>query len=243
MAKPIEPTPVLTVEDSEALLTEVRGGVSSEEMDRRREAGRAWAARVAAPKYGKKVFRQVLGADERLKKNAKQLVEHAKLGFWESMREAAMPTCSSPTWAKAGIVLNEHNFDYTRGEKGLRHDSSMLFSEEEAKMKLKEKKNAGSDANVTAMEVLSKLLEAIHVEWSADETRPGVTLSYLGRNGEFYASVVRYVQILDDKKKCVVHSRRAKSLVEAVHLVTADFLSGATAKEKLRGAIKHGGEE
>ena len=50
MAKPIEPTPPLSEEDSRTLLASLETGVSVAEMDRRRVSARAWAARLEAPK-------------------------------------------------------------------------------------------------------------------------------------------------------------------------------------------------
>lgn len=50
MAKPIEPTPPLDAEDSEALLRELEHGCSPQEAARREQRAAQWLARVTAPK-------------------------------------------------------------------------------------------------------------------------------------------------------------------------------------------------
>ncbi len=50
MAKPIEPTPPLDAEDSEALLRDLERGCSPEEAQRRERQAELWLARVTTPK-------------------------------------------------------------------------------------------------------------------------------------------------------------------------------------------------
>lgn len=50
MARPIEPTPVLSEEDSRALLASLEPCASKEEMARRRAAARRWFQEVTRPK-------------------------------------------------------------------------------------------------------------------------------------------------------------------------------------------------
>jgi hypothetical protein len=89
-------------------------------------------------------------------------------------------------------------------------------------------------------ELTSTLLVAIHAEWPQDRTRPGLVLSYLARDGEFYASIVRYKVTGPhgiDHEKIVVLSRREKSLQEAVFLLSQDFVATCTARAKLHTLV------
>lgn len=82
-------------------------------------------------------------------------------------------------------------------------------------------------------DVLALLLRSIQQDWSDDPSLPGVLVSYLGRDGGWYASIVRFKQALGGGKYVVIN-RRGKTFEEAVRGLAADYLDGKGAKDALR---------
>jgi hypothetical protein len=98
-------------------------------------------------------------------------------------------------------------------------------------------KTARRKVTASLDDLQTALLLTVHGEWPSDRTRPGVVTSYLARNGQFYASIMRYKEtgpFANNHEKFVVLSRKASSLRLALILLSRDFIGMQSSRSKLR---------
>jgi hypothetical protein len=83
------------------------------------------------------------------------------------------------------------------------------------------------------MKLLTMLLQAVHAEYPQDKCRPGLVLSYLARDGKFYASIVRYRGEMGEGKH-VILARTETTAADALTKLAEDFVGFQDAKPRLR---------